>query len=170
MYGCLHLYYYNGGDTLIFVEHSRYIYQVFYDNPLHFLSLTFCPTTDPPAPHLAAVAEQVNGWCDMRFYSMLRINAYIHFFSMGNYNIHAIFWAFLSFTGLVGIYRSFISYFPTSKLVLYLSIFCVPSIVFWGSGVHKEGLCYFLLGLSWYYFTAIQSHKKSIYYLFLILN
>ena len=72
--------------------------------------------------------------------------ALIRPFSFGIYNVHAIIFAFISFVGIYNLYL----FFETrmyNKINLQFILFGVPSIVFWSSGVHKEAITFFGLGL-----------------------
>ena len=87
--------------------------------------------------------------------TVVRLNAVLMWFSFGYYQIHTIFWCFLSFIGLTGILKILVKYFPRKKTAMFFSVFLLPTVLFWGSGVLKEpifllGLGLFLLGLFQY--------------------
>lgn len=109
-----------------------------------------------------------------------RINAVIMLFSFGNYYVHAVFMLVLSFLGQWYLYKTFKSYFPSKELLLLFILTLTPSVLFWTSGVLKEPIAFFLLGMFVYCFFQLFRHKqfKFIYwvglsvsvYLFLILK
>lgn len=76
---------------------------------------------------------------------IIRFNAVLRMFSLGNYHTHSLFMSFLAFIGLCGIYRVLYGALKQWPKLTAFCIFLLPSLLFWGSGVMKEGLM--LLGL-----------------------
>ncbi|MCC7050445.1 MAG: hypothetical protein IT239_01520, partial [Bacteroidia bacterium] len=100
--------------------------------------------------------------------TIIRANMFLMLFSGGNYYVHIILLNFLSFLGLILMLRFFLSYIKVKTFALALIIFLCPSLLFWGSGVLKEGVLLFGLGL------LVYSFKKTInknyrHFLFLLL-
>lgn len=80
-------------------------------------------------------------------HTIIRLNALIMPFSFGSFHVHTVFMCFISFLGLFALYKFFLSVFKTKSVLIYLVVFYIPSVVFWGSGVLKEGLLLFSLGI-----------------------
>ncbi len=78
---------------------------------------------------------------------IIRSNMLIALFSLGSYGVHAIVFSFLAFIGLFWIFRFFYRQLPERKWLIFLAVFGFPSIVFWSSGVLKESLVFFFVGL-----------------------
>jgi hypothetical protein len=102
--------------------------------------------------------EHMNNWFriyDSNIFSdshlIIRFNAFVMLFSFGYYNVHTVFICFLSFIGLTALMKFFITYAPKCKFGIFVSLFYIPSVLFWGSGVLKEGLIFFALGLFLHY-------------------
>ena len=73
----------------------------FFDHPLYFLELTLGPNARTPPDYLQNIIDPIPFWSDYRNYTMLRVNAWLQFLSLGSsYYVHAVVWQFLSFTGL----------------------------------------------------------------------
>ncbi len=83
--------------------------------------------------------------------TMIAVNAILQFFSFGNLFVHLIFFCFFSFLGLVALYKAFVFHFPAKKIQIIISIFGVPSILFWSSAALKESLVITWVGLIIYY-------------------
>ncbi len=170
LYGYLHLYYYNGGDTWSFLKDSHTVYESFFDHPAYFVELVFGGINRPIPPYLASYVEDIVGWTDWRYYSVLRVDALIHLIAGNYYSVHVLFWAFLSYVGIIGLYRTFSAYFNSKSKLIAFFLFCTPSIVFWTSGIHKDGLTYFCMGLIVYHFHQILQNgfniKRSLIILF----
>jgi hypothetical protein len=79
---------------------------------------------------------------------IIRMHTVLRFFSYGCIYIHALFFCFLSFIGLVALYRALQPFFEYGQgRLLVIPIFLVPSILFWSSAPLKETLVMFFLGL-----------------------
>src|SRR6185295_14228476 len=59
--------------------------------------------------------------------------------------------SFLSFTGLVYIYKLFFPYLKRIPVILLIACFLFPSVLFWSSTVLKEGIIFLGLGLLLYH-------------------
>ena len=78
---------------------------------------------------------------------IIRSNMLISLFSLGVYGVHVIVFSFISFMGLFWIFRFFYRQLPERKWLVFLTVFGFPSIVFWSSGILKESLILFFIGL-----------------------
>jgi hypothetical protein len=79
---------------------------------------------------------------------IIRLHAIFRFFSYGSIYIHSLFFCFLSFIGLVALYRALKQFFEGhTGQALIIPLFFIPSILFWSSGLLKETLVIFFLGL-----------------------
>lgn len=86
---------------------------------------------------------------------VIRFNALVRLFSMGNMHIHTLAMSFISFIGLWGIFNVFVVFFKKHKWVLLVVIFFFPSVFFWTSGVLKEGILMFAFGMFIYHFNEL---------------
>lgn len=85
-------------------------------------------------------------------HTIIRFNAAVRLFSLGYYNVHTIFMCFLSLIGMAAIYKALAVYFKNKKQELIIAVFLVPSLLFWSSGVLKEGILLFCFGMLFFYF------------------
>lgn len=119
--------------------------------------------------HLQKYYNEMANWIKSYNYNLyndnrtvIRFNALVYPFSGGIYHVHTVIMCFLSFTGLVGIFKVFEKLVAGKTVELILVIFLVPSVIFWSSGVLKEGLIMFALGLLFYnFFQFLQGPKKA---------
>jgi len=79
--------------------------------------------------------------------TVIRINMIIRLFSFGSYGVHALFFTFVSFTGLTAIYKSFMRFFDDKRFLLKTACFLIPSVLLWSSGILKESILFFALGI-----------------------
>ncbi len=149
LYGWLHLHYY-GGDTWGYFKYGRLIADFLPNAPIDYIRLTFLPKPDTLPPQWIQIADTIGYWNEISGYAMVRFQAFLHLFSFGHYNVHVVFWEFLSIVGMFYLYSVVRFFQPNApKLLLYLMVL-LPSFLFWGSGVHKETVCIFSLGLLLY--------------------
>lgn len=110
------------------------------------------------SPETSEVLNQLNFWKKSYSYGILndnqtiiRIQSLIHFISFGHYHVHNVVFNLLSFMGLVGLFHFFKKFFDINRWALVLAVFLIPSVLFWGSGVLKDALLIFALGLFLYF-------------------
>nr|MBA3706694.1 hypothetical protein [Bacteroidota bacterium] len=95
-------------------------------------------------------------------HTIIRFNSLVRLFSFGYYNVHTVFICFFSLIGLTAIYKTFIPYLQDKSMELVIAVFLLPSVLFWGSGVLKEGLIFFALGLLIYHFNKLFSIRSVL--------
>jgi hypothetical protein len=101
--------------------------------------------------------------------TIIRVNAFIRLFSFGYYHVHTVIMCFLSLTGLVAIYRTFSPYMEDRRNLLFAAVFLLPSVMFWGSGVLKEGIMLCGLGILVYSFHRMLNGGITIKRTLLVL-
>lgn len=151
----IYTYYYTNratADIFKYFDDSKVIADALYTKPIDFFKMFFSIQNDTPY-FTENYYNHMNNWFrvyDSNVFSdshlIIRFNAFVMLFSFGYYHVHTVFICFLSFIGLVGMYRFFIEYLSKAKFGLFVAVFLIPSVVFWGSGVLKEGLIFFALG------------------------
>ncbi|MBE7442325.1 MAG: hypothetical protein HS119_07730 [Flavobacteriales bacterium] len=99
---------------------------------------------------------------------IIRFNAFVRLFSMGNIYVHNVFINFISLLGLTALFKFFKPFFTAKTRVLFYAIFLIPSVLFWGSGLLKESFILFGLGFILLSLQQLFIHFKW-YYLFLIV-
>lgn len=129
----IYTYYYPQSDLYLYLEGSKNVFDQFSGN---------------------TSATPITGWnssFDDSFYNnsriIIAINFFIQFLSFNNPHVHILFFCFFSFIGLAALYRSFHRYFPDRKNALIVGVFLIPSVLFWTSGIYKEVVAVFCIGL-----------------------
>jgi hypothetical protein len=95
-------------------------------------------------------------------HTIIRFNAFVMLFSSGNFYIHTVFICFICLLGLTALFKTFVSYFTGKEKLLFAALFLIPSVLFWSSGVLKEGLLLFALGFLFYGFFHVFIIRKNI--------
>jgi hypothetical protein len=150
-------YYYYGNnrftsDAFRFYDDSLVIYETLKTEPSHFFRLLFGVNLD--RPETIGYLNEMNFWTRQYTHGLftdnqtiIRLNAIFDIFSLGNYHVHTVFMCFLTLIGLTAVYKAFVPFLQNKKLFLMTGIFLIPSVLFWGSGVLKEGIVLFGFGL-----------------------
>ncbi|RYF85490.1 MAG: hypothetical protein EON98_06435 [Chitinophagaceae bacterium] len=87
-------------------------------------------------------AAENSWWNDLKGTFFVKTLAIMNVASQGNYYVNVIFYSFISMFGPIALYRVMNDVFPAKKLPILLSTFLVPSVLYWTSGVHKDGVIF----------------------------
>ena len=154
-------------DIYKYFDDSKILFDALKTHPSHYFKMLF--GIGNMTPEFDTYYAQMHYWTrkiDSNIYNdshtIIRFNSIVRFFSFGYYNVHTVFICFLSLVGLTAIYKTFIPFLQDKKRELIFIVFLLPSVLFWGSGVLKEGLIFFALGLLIYYTTKLFSIKSII--------
>lgn len=103
-------------------------------------------------------------------HTIIRFNALVRLISGGNYHTHSLFMSLLAMIGLCAIYRwIYPILFQWKKLVAFL-LFVSPSLLFWSSGVLKEGILFFSLGMLIYHAWKFREDRKKYRLIWIVLT
>lgn len=143
--------YFNGGDTYSYFENACRIHELALSNPKHFLMVM----AGSHAPELTPFYDSLGLWKSYELFdfdaqTIIRINALIRFISFGIYNVHVLFFSFFSLTGIMAFYRIMRRPAWRNHKLLFAGLFMFPSLMFWTSGVLKEGVLILGMGLLFY--------------------
>lgn len=159
LYGYIHSFSYGGGDTYYGFKQGVRIYDAIYNNGLSvYLKLVFLPCHYPAYEGLERWAHNSIPYGDESYYLIIRFHALVALISGGYYNVHVVFFNILSFTGVAFLYSAFKDELKEKRFLILASLLLIPSVVFWTSGIHKDGLS--LLGIG----MILYSVKKRIKY------
>jgi hypothetical protein len=125
-------------DTWNFHNLSIPEYKLLLHDPLEFFNSIFYN------PYEGGFEKFFNAsnsyWNDLKGNAFIKLLSIFNLFSFGNYYVNVIFFSFISLFGPIAIYRIMSSVFNSGKLPLLIGCFLVPSFLYWGSGLHKEGM------------------------------
>lgn len=137
-------------DTFRYFDDSYYLHQMLWENPKnYFLVMLGVKSEMRDLPLL----ENMNNWFtalrsplynDNR--TVIRINTIMRWFSFGSYYVHLCLFALMGFVGQMYIFKAFKKYFVSTKFLLFGVVFFIPSVVFWTSGILKEGPLFLAFG------------------------
>lgn len=164
----IYRYYYpsTDGDIFHYFDDGLIIHNVLFQNPTDYLKIM--TGIGASSPDLMPYYDTCNFWLKRFDYGLpndnhivIRANALMCLLSMGNFHIHNMFFAFLSFVGLWGIYKSFAKQLAQKRTLLLIAVFCFPSVWLWTSGALKESILIFAFGLFVYNFRSLTDKPSA---------
>lgn len=164
----IYRYYYpsTDGDIFHYFDDGLIIHNVLFQNPADYLKIM--TGIGASSPDLMPYYDTCNFWLKRFDYGLpndnhivIRANALMCLLSMGNFHIHNMFFAFLSFVGLWAIYKSFAKQLAQKRTLLLLAVFCFPSVWLWTSGALKESILIFSFGLFVYNFRSLTDKPSA---------
>ncbi|MEQ8324383.1 MAG: hypothetical protein RIC15_12510 [Vicingaceae bacterium] len=119
--------------------------------PLDYAKIILgCSNISPGAKELLSTTKywdrspSIAGFNDNRL--IIKINALLSHLSQGQFFTHMVFGSFISFIGLVFLFKFFAPMRADHHLLLALLIFLLPSVLFWTSAILKECLSTLAIG------------------------
>ncbi|MCY7410954.1 MAG: hypothetical protein LH473_11825 [Chitinophagales bacterium] len=157
-YGYVHRIYYGGGDTMEYFVESKFITDRLADHDyVSFIKLLSGINQRPPAPDIKEYALAIGYWNDMSSYFIIRFHAIARLLSFGYYNVHVVFYNFITLVGLLFLFRFFNNMLPSKKYFIAAIIFFFPSVLFFSSGIHKDGVALAALGFILFFIQKLNS-------------
>jgi hypothetical protein len=146
-------YYYGGGDTYNYFSQARVINSSLDDSFDTWLKLILraSPDTDPK---LYQYTSQMGFYGDRASYAVCVIAALFGFLNFTTYLPIALLFAFISYTGIWALYRTFTNIYPGLVKPLAFAFLFIPSTFVWGSAIFKDTICMF--GLGWMVYTTFR--------------
>lgn len=164
----VYTHYYNpeGADIYKYFNEGMVISRCFFDHPLVFVKILLgIGHHNPEVNELLNNLSYWNKPIDDLLYNdsriLIKLNALLGVFS-GNLYAHTIVMNLLSIAGLTALYRFFTSLFAFQSKLLFAAVFLIPSVLFWGSGMLKEGLHLFALGYTLLFVAKALSKKLKL--------
>lgn len=166
--GLIYAYYYKGGDTFNFFYHSKIINSALSDSFITWVKLIFRVPVDSD-PKLYTYVSQMSWYNDVSSYTVASIAAVLGLLSGTSYIPIALLFAFISYTGIWAMYKTFWKIYPLLHKELAIAFLFIPSTFVWGSAVFKDTICMFGLGwLTYCTFRIFVNRDFSIKNLFLL--
>jgi hypothetical protein len=155
-------------DVFKYFDDSAVMYDALWSRPGDYLRMLFSVGND-------------NTYFDERYYrvmnhwyreyesnlandahTIIRFNAAVRLLSFGEFHVHTVFAAFLALTGMLALYRAFVDLLPGRERALMIAVFLLPSVLFWASGVIKESLLFFGMGLLLWQFMKLLTGEIKV--------
>ena len=151
----IYKYYYSDrstSDIWKYYDDAMVMYSALHQAPVDFFKMFFGLGNN--IPHFNQYYDQMNHWyrpygssVANDTHTIIRFNAFVRLFSLGHYNVHSVVVNFLGLIGLTGILHFLKQMAPSKERWFFAGVFLMPGMMFWASGVLKEPLLLFGLGL-----------------------
>ena len=147
-------------DTWAYHYQSLTEYQLLLDHPKTFVSSLFSSSYE--SGHAGFFATKNSWWNDLKGTSFLKLLAVFNLFSLGNYYVNVILYAFITLFGPIAVFRVMNDVFPGNKLAVLGATFLVPSFLYWTSGLHKDGIIFLGMALMVYQLYNLIKGREQI--------
>ena len=146
---------YASGDTYPYYYNAQMLRKLFFSSPSSWLEV-MCTNPQHGGSAISAYVESMN---NVHVYSaavfstinynatVCKIGSLFNIICFDSYLGIAMFFGLLSFLGCWYIFKTFVKIFPGYEKQFSLLCLYLPSLWFWGSGILKDPLCIFGLGL-----------------------
>lgn len=141
----INLYYYSETDSTLFQQESIIEYHLLLSNPKEYLFNIFQNNTGTSYTGIFDITDSF--WNNLRTNIIIKLLSVFNILSNSNYFINTLFYNFLVFFGSISLYRIFIQIFPLKKTTLLITVFLLPSCLYFTSGLHRDGLVFLALGI-----------------------
>jgi hypothetical protein len=150
VYGYIFLHYYHGDDTWKYYFQSQEETALLKSDPLRFFTSLFDLNNET---RYSSLFESIGSfWKELEYVLLIKLIAIFNLFSGSEYYINVIWFSFLSFWGGYYFYRLFSTVFPKYEKAMALVFFFFIPLVFWTSGIRKDGLILLFMSLIFYHF------------------
>lgn len=144
--GLLYAFYYKGGDTFNYFNHAQIINSALGDSIDQWIKLILHYPPDQ-SPEIYKYTSQLYWYDSPSEYTVAVITALLNLLTFNTYLPTALLFAFLAYTGIWAMYKTFVQLYPENTAALAIAFLFIPSTVVWGSGIFKDTICMF--GVGW---------------------
>ena len=151
--GLIYGYYYGGGDTYYYFNQAQILNRSFDESVIKWINLLLHIPKSSDENYYSYIS-QMEWYKDPASYTVVSITAFISMFTLNTYLPTAVLFAFLSFSGVWALFKTFASLYPNLIRPIAVSILFIPSVIVWGSGIFKDTIC--LFGLGWLTYGTVR--------------
>lgn len=144
--GLIYGYYYKGGDTYFYFYHGQVINSALNESFEKWINLLFHIPTSNDGNYYDYISR-MDWYNDPASYTVASITAFVSLFCLNTYLPTAVLFAYISFSGIWALFRTFAGLYPHLLKPVAIAILFIPSVFVWGSGIFKDTVCMF--GLGW---------------------
>lgn len=168
--GLIYQFYYSGGDTFNYhTNGSRVIWEALMESPHMGYKLFMADQNYPGAyPYVSRMPF----FTDQPSFVVIQVAAFFDLFTFSSYAGTAILFAVVSFIGSWLMFQTFYDLYPRLHKWIAWSIFFIPSVIFWGSGILKDTLTSACVGSILYssYILFVKKRLSIGYAILLVLS
>jgi hypothetical protein len=128
------------------------------NDPLHFFTTLF---QNNYGHYGRFFKSEKSYWNDLKDTLLVKMEVVFNLFSLTNYYVDTLFYSFITFFGIIAFVQVMKWIFPNHPPVAGVLILCMPSFLFWSSGMYKDGLIFMLISLVLLSFLKIRFGNMS---------
>ncbi len=171
IFASIYLFYYGGGDTVYYFLGSESIVKMLgKDFPTFFKLLTGNNSAE-----VFSMFDRTTGWPlyfrDPNSFAVCRFNVPFYLMGFGSYLGNTVIMNLILYMGIWRFYKMLVRIYPNNEKWLAIAVFFIPSIVFWSSGILKDGwtlvAILFMFTNLYYIFIVKEKVWKNIFWLLL---
>ncbi len=161
--GCVYGYFYSlpsyiqTSDTWRYFQLSKSETDLLLSNPVKFITSIF--SYDYNSIGNMFIAKD-SYWNNLKDISLIKILAVVNVVTLKNYYADVTFFNLFFFFGCIAFYRLLKEKMQGNDWIRIAFVFCIPSFLFWCSGIHKDGFIFLAIALIAYYVNECMKRKK----------
>ncbi len=157
--GYISLYYYPVADAREFHMQGITEFDLLFNKPYEYLTNIFRTNYN----NYSNFFESSDSfWNDLRTNIIAKILSIFDIFSGKNFFINTLFFNFLIFFGAIYFYKIFIKFMPKYSFVIIICVFLLPSVIYFTSGIHRDGFIFLCLSIVIYNTQKLIEQKKHL--------
>ena len=133
-------------DTVVFHKEGLIEYHLLFTDPKEYVKNLFHSGYDTGYAGLFSSTNSY--WNDLTSNIIIKFLSICDIFSLGKYYINVIFYNYVIFFGAIGLYRVFNKIYANKSNLIIATCFLLPSLLFFSSTIHKEGLILAAIGIA----------------------
>lgn len=148
-------------DTWRIFFESRQETQWLLHDPAGFLSDLFLPRYTRDAGVLGTQNSLLN---DLKDVLMVKLAAVFNLLTGSRYYVNGVLYQFVTLWGQAALVRLWSSHYPARPWWLaFAGVVAIPSVLFWCSGFHRDGLILHAMGIAaWSFYQLLQKQGRTI--------
>jgi hypothetical protein len=159
--GLIYQYYYKGGDTFNYWNHTTIINSSLQESFSTWFRL-LTATGDPYDTDIFPYAARMQWYTSPADYFVPAVGAFLGLFTLTTYLPTTVLYAALSFIGVWKMFIVFTRLYPRLTKEMAFAFLFVPSVVFWGSGFMKDTITFSCIGWVTHFFYLIFYKNERI--------
>lgn len=167
----VNVYYYPVSDAVQFHKDGIVEFNLLFNNPYEYLNNIFHSNYSNYSNFLESSGSF---WNDLRTNIIAKVLSVFDIVSAQNFFINTLFFNFFIFFGAIYFYKVFTKVFPNHNLTIIICIFLLPSVVYFTSGIHRDGFIFLSLSLVIYNIQIMMERRtlswKSIFSIIIFLS
>ena len=144
----------SNADTMVFHNEGLIEYHLLFSDPKEYIRNFF--HSNYKTGYGEFFSSTNSYWNDLTSNLVIKLLSIFDIFSFGNFYVNVIFYNYITFFGAIGLYRVFNVVYANKSYLIICTCFLLPSLLFYSSNIHKEGLIYAAIG------TAVFNMYKAL--------